>query len=407
MLAFFLIILGVPLVIAAFAFVFLNGITWKEFGLIVLAQLVIAGSSAGIVSCANKHDTEIWNGRVAKKYSHHVSCSHSYPCNCRQVCSGSGKNQSCSTVCDTCYEHFYDVDWTVDDTVGQSWDIDRVDRQGVHEPPRFRAVIVGEPTSGEHSYENYVKASPGSLFRHQGLVEKYKDQLPKNPQNVYDYYRLDRLVTVGMTVPDAKEWNRALSDLNADLGSKKQANIIVVLTRDKPDDWYYALEEWWIGGKKNDVILVVSVDQAMKPQWATVMCWTTSELFKIKLRDDIMKEPVLTRDVVLPILRTNVQQNFVRKPMKDFEYLSSSITPSTTEWVVTLIIGMVIAVGLIVFFQMNDVFDEESYHKGIFEELSDRHSHAKKSRPFLRGKRFREIWHRMTKRVGHIFNTQI
>jgi hypothetical protein len=391
MLAFFLILLGVPLVIAAFAFVFLNGITWKELACIAGVQLVIAGSSAGICSCANKHDVEVWNGRVASKNSQHVSCSHSYPCNCHEVCSGSGKNRSCSTHCDTCYEHSYDVDWEVHTTNGEEVDIDRVDRQGIYEPPRFRATVIGEPTSLTHSYENYVKDSPGTLFRHQGLKEKYAASIPTYPQNVFDYYRLNRLVTVGFSVPDAAAWNSALSDLNADLGRSKQANIIVVIVKDTPDDWYYALEESWIGGKKNDVILVVSVDADMKPQWATVMCWTTNELFKVKLRDDVMNDPTLTRDAVIADLRTNVSQYFVRKPMSDFEYLSSSITPSPTEWWVTMIIGLIAAVGMIVFFQMNDVFNEEDHHTGIFSELSDR------GRP-RRGKH-KKPWHHRIKRL--------
>jgi hypothetical protein len=392
MLAFFLILLGVPLVIAAFAFVFLNGITWKELACIAGAQLVIAGSSAGICSCANTHDSEIWNGRVTQKYSHHVSCEHSYSCNCHQVCSGSGKNRSCSEHCDTCYEHSYDVDWTVNDSVGQGWNIGRVDRQGLREPPRFSAVVIGEPTSGDHSYTNYIKAAPGTLFRHQGLKEKYAASLPENPQDVYDYYRLNRLVTVGFNVSQRQDWNAALSELNADLGSAKQANIILVLVMNQPDDWYYALEEKWVGGKKNDVILVVSVDEAMKPQWATVMCWTTNELFKVKLRDDVMNDPVLTRDAVMADLRTNVSQYFTRKPMKDFEYLSSSITPTPTEWWVTMIIGLVVAIGLIVFFQMNDVFDEEDHRNdgGFFSSWNLKRGFTGKRMPW--GKRIKRLF---------------
>lgn len=137
MIAFFLIILGVPFLIALAAFVFLNGITLKEFGIILLAELIIAGSSAGIVSCANTHDVEVWNGRVAKKYSERVSCEHSYQCHCRQECSGSGKNRSCSEVCDTCYEHSYDVSWRVVTTNSEMITIARVNRQGTQEPGRW------------------------------------------------------------------------------------------------------------------------------------------------------------------------------------------------------------------------------------------------------------------------------
>lgn len=398
MLAFFLILLGVPLVVAAFAFVFLDGITWKEFGLIILAQAVIAGSSAGIVSCSNTADTEVWNGVVTGKQKVPVPCSHTYSCNCHEVCSGSGKNRSCHEECDTCYEHYTimrtipgnDYDWDVYTSNGETITIDRIDRQGAHEPPRYTAVRMGEPTSLTHSYVNYVKAAPDSLFRHQGLKEKYAN-LPAYPQHVYDYYRLDRLVTVGVNVPDASKWNRELMRVNADLGRPKQVNIIVVLVKNQPQDWYYALEEAWVGGKKNDAVLVVSVDEQMKPQWATVMAWTTNELFKVKLRDDIMAEQTLDRDAVMTALANNVRTTYQRKPMKDFEYLSSQITPTTSQWIITMVIGLLVAIGLIIFFQVIDVFDEE------------RRSHSYR---IPRNRRRGEIWADITKPFRRLFNTR-
>lgn len=359
MLAFFLIVLLVPLAIAGLAYAFLDGVTLKEFGLVILACLVVAGSSAGIVSCANTHDVEVWNGVVTGKERNTVSCSHSYQCHCHQVCSGSGKNRSCSEHCDTCYEHSHDYDWDVYTSINETITIDRVDRQGVDRPPRWSAVVMGEPVSTTHSYKNYIKASPGTLFRHQGLRDKYAANIPKYPQDIYDYYRLDRLVAVGVPIDNPRSWNAELSRINADLGKPKQVNMIVVLVKNQPDEYYYALEEAWIGGKKNDAILVVSVDDQMKPQWASVMAWTSNELFKVKLRDDIMDEQVINRDTLMTALATNVSKYYVRKPMKEFEYLSAQIAPSSTEWAVTLIIAVLVAGGLTWLFQVQDVFGDE------------------------------------------------
>jgi len=367
MFAFFLIVLLVPLAIGGIAFVFLDGVSLKEFGVIGAACLLVAAISAGIVSFSNTSDTEVWNGTVTGKEQVKVSCSHSYECHCKQVknCTGTGKNRTCTydKVCDTCYEHSNDWDWDVYTSLGETMSIERIDRRGSNEPPRFTSVVIGEPTSTTHSYTNYVKASPGSLFRHQGLSEKYATSIPTYPQNVYDYYRLDRLVTVGMSLPDAKDWNEDLSRINAELGHPKQVNVIVVLVQNKPDDWYYALEESWIGGKKNDAILIVSVDSQMKPQWASVMAWTTNETFKIKLRDDIMDEQIVDRQTIVRTLETNVAKYYARKPMKDFEYLSSQIVPSTTEWIVTLIATLLISVALTIYMQVNDVFGDECYSR--------------------------------------------
>jgi hypothetical protein len=133
----------------------------------------------------------------------------------------------------------------------------------------------------------------------------------------------------------------------------------VVLTTEG-DSWYYALEQSWIGGKKNDVILVIGMDASTgKPQWAQVMCWTTAKIFEIKLRDAVMDLPVITPEATLQVMHYNVNQYFKRKPMKDFEYLQSSITPSGTEYTISILIGLLIAGLLIWLFETHDVFGDE------------------------------------------------
>lgn len=360
----FLALLVVPVLIAVFGFIFLKGITWKEFLAQLGVQMLIAGISAAVVSCQATSDTEVWNGVVTSKHSDRVSCSHSYSCNCHEKCTGSGKNRSCSQVCQTCYEHLYDIDWNVDTSNGERVEIDRVDRQGVLEPSRYTRVQIGEPTTIPHDFVNYIKAAPGTLFRHQGIKEKYGASLPSYPE-VYDLYRINRVLTVGFSLPDASTWNDALSRLNAEVGRSKQANVILVLVRGHGQDWFYGLEEAWIGGKKNDVVLVVGVDDQLKAEWATVMCWTTQEIFKVQLRNDILDAGPLTVLNTMDVLKRDVNQYYARKPMADFKYLEANITPSTVQWVVTVIIGLLVAFGLTWLFQVQDVFGDDNPFKNF------------------------------------------
>ena len=355
--AFFLTVLIVPFLVALVAFLLDRGFGWKQLCVQFVAQLAVAALAAGITSCANLHDVEVLNGRVTGKQREEVSCSHSYQCHCHDVCSGSGKDRSCHEECDTCYEHSYDVDWDVATTVG-GYSIDRVDRQGLRQPQRWTNVSVGEPVTREHGYDSYIKAAPGTLFRYQGQLERYAATVPKYPQRVYDYWHDDRLVTVGIAVEEPRAWNADLQELNAELGAPKQANIIVVIAKDVSEDWFYALDQAWVGGKKNDVVLVVSVDGGMAPQWANVMAWTTNELFKVRLRDDVMAAGAVTRAGTIGILRQDVSQLFVRKPMHDFEYLKSEIVPTPTEWIVSTIVALVVALGLLFAFHEYDPFDE-------------------------------------------------
>jgi len=352
-------LLSVPVLVAVGAFVLLDGISWKEFLLQLGAACIVAGTCSAIASCANTSDVEIWNGRVTSKSSEHVSCSHSYQCNCRERCSGSGKDRSCSTVCDTCYEHAYDVDWTVRLSTGDSIDIDRVDSQGILEPPRHAAAKVGEPAAAAHHYANYVKASPDSLFRHQGIAERYAAKIPPYPGKVFDYYRVNRVVTVGYELSDKAAWERDLSELNADLGSKKQVNVALVVTAGLPTEFFYGLEQAWVGGKKNDLIVVIGSKDAGTIDWVDVMAWATDPIVKVRLRDDLLSVGVLEREKVVAAIRDDVARYYQRKPMADFKYLTASITPTTTEWIVSMLIELVIAVGLVWVCKTNDVFGDE------------------------------------------------
>ena len=368
----FLVLLAIALLPAIVGKVFFHGITWKEFAAHLAAQVLVAGFSALIVYHRDTGDTEVINAVVTSKKQDEVSCSHGYNCNpyrcnphnCRPRACGTRKlprtcYDTCYNTCyHTCYEHFHDYNWDVHTSIGETFHIRRVDRQGVATPPRWAATQVGEPTSSSHSYENYVKASPDSLFRHQGLTEKYKADLPAYPLEIFDYWHLNRVVLVGVkSLPNLEAWNRRLSEINGEVGPKKQVNLVLVITN-KPADYFYALEEHWIGGKKNDAILVVGVDQSSQILWAEVMAWSANKKFEVELEFNLHGKQ-LELEPVLGMFRDHTLRNYKRKPMHDFEYLTASIVPTTTEWVVSLILGLAISIGLMFMFHYQDVFGEE------------------------------------------------
>lgn len=358
---FFITVLGMSLLIAVGSYLLLSGITVKELSVQIGVQIIVAAASAAIVYHANTSDVNMLNGRVTGKKQEWVSCSHSYPCNCHTHCS-SGKNSTCTTTCQTCYWHPNDWDWRVFSTIG-SINIARIDSRGSNMPPRWAAVQIGEPFSMRQSYTNYIKAAPGTLLKHQGLVEKYARFIPEEePIVVYDYYRSNRLILLnGVQLPNKHKWEAALSEINAELGAKKQVNIILVLTKKLPQEFFYALEQAWIGGKQNDAILVVNVDQAtMQPQWATVMSWNIGSDLEVKLRDAVMDLPAIELEPTINLLRDQVDTYYKRKPMADFEYLASTITPTTTEWVVSLLISLILSLCLSIWFHREDVFGDEN-----------------------------------------------
>jgi hypothetical protein len=360
----FLSFFALPLLIALFFYIwFGRDVSFKEFVFQIVVQALLVGIICAVIYHKNTMDFETWNARVGSKSRDVVSCSHSYPCNCRSV--SCGKN--CTTMhCDTCHMHSYDVDWNVRTTINEQFDIDRIDLQGVGEPPRWSAVKIGEPTSREHFYQNYIKASPDSIFRTSGVS---KEQLPGYPGKYYDYYRLDRLVQFGISVPDVAEWNKELAELNADLGALRQANVVVVLVRGKGRAWFKDLERSWIGGKKNDIVLVIGLNQDDTISWTENMAWSDRAYFKVRLRDEVQSIGKLDRTAILGAIRADVGEYYKRRPMSDFKYLMASVTPSTTEYTVGLILGAIVSILLGWLCKEQDVFGDEEYESRWFAKI--------------------------------------
>lgn len=353
----FLILLAIPLVVILAFYFTSKKISWKELVTHIVFACIVAGTSASICYFSNVSDVEVWNGVVSSKKKEVVPCSHSYSCNCRESCSGEGSNRSCNTICDTCYEHSYDIDWNVYTSNNEVVNIERLDRQGKDQPPRWTNTVIGEPTTIAHRYDNYIKGSPDSLFCKTGQVDVYKSSLLEYP-HIHDYYRMNRLLVESGPVTNQTAWNTGLSDINARMGARKQVNAMVVITT-KPREYFFALEEYWIGGKKNDAVLVIGVDNNLQPVWSEVMAWVLDNKFKVILKEEILKLPIIDAPNVLPVFEHNITSFYQRKPMHDFEYLKASIVPTTAQWTISILIGLALAISLGLYFHHYDPFGDE------------------------------------------------
>lgn len=320
--------------------------TFPEYGLSIAIVIVLVAMAYFAAGYAETQDTEILSGKVLSKHRETVSCSHSYDCNCRRRCSGSGKNRSCYQECDTCYRHTHDYDWDVGTTIGDIT-IDRVDSQGIREPQRWTNVIIGEPVSSTHWYRNWLKAVPDSVLR--------TDMPPSNityPNAVFDYYRINRLVVDGVDIPDPTKQsiNNKISQALIDRGKAKQVNIVIVVTN-RPSAFAQQLKGEWINGKKNDQIVVVGVSSFPHIDWVEAFGWSANDMINIKIRDDIRQYGTLDETIV-DIIASNIDKYWIRKPMAEFAYLAEEIQPS--GWTLVIVITLVgLAVSGMIFVFIN------------------------------------------------------
>jgi hypothetical protein len=320
---------------------------WWQGLVAILPGMVLVGIIFAISHGSAVVDTEIWNGQVTAKERKHGDYKRPYDCNCRSVesCSGSGKDRRCSSTrkCDTCYEDRYTVHWNCSTTIG-GFTIDSRDTTSrsvylTPDPARYTSIQVGDPASKTSSYTNYVQAVPNSLFHAapETLRARFATLLLPYPDKVYDFYRLDRFVTPGFSFTDAAQWNQDISLMLRELGPKKQVNVIVVVAKTADLEYEYALRDHWEGVNKNDVVLLIGSTDGQKIEFARVISWTKSELFKIELSDAVRALGVIDRTQIIPLVSAQIGKNFERRRMREFEYLSNEIDPPT--WlIVTLLV---------------------------------------------------------------------
>lgn len=313
-------------------------ITWAEMSLNMAVVIVLSAAIWFGGKYQNLQDVEIWSGQVTGKARVEVSCEHSYQCYCVTV--SCGKN--CTTEsCQTCYEHSYDVDWRVYTDV-QNLNIDRIDRRGLGTPSRWTAVQIGEPVALPRSYTNYVKAASHSLFVEDAeLAKKFKDQIPEYPK-VYDYYRVNRIQTIGVEVDDLATWNWKLNEIMKTLGPEKQVNINLLLVDNPSEQYAFGLKSAWQGFKKNDVVITVGTPNYPEITWVHVDSWSKQDIVNVRLRDEIRGMKTVDLAQILKIIQREVGVNFERRPMKEFEYLKETIDPPL--WV--LIFVAIVAFGV-------------------------------------------------------------
>ena len=322
----FLIVMLLPFLIMIGAYVFFNKeYSLKELSIQMAVQVGLIGIICLCVTHWDTYDTEILNGSIIRKEPIKVHCRHSYDCNCYSYPCGTSKHPSTCRHCDTCYEHAYDIDWMVYTNIGEEFEIESVDRQGLQEPPRWTAVYVGEPYATTHSYKDYIKGNPDSLFIKKGFKEKYNTFLPEYPGKIYDYYKINRVIVQPGIFVKFDGWEEKLREINSKLGPAKQCNVVIVVMNGMPEEAFYALEEQWMGGKKNDVVVVMSVSTNGIIKWVNVMALTKNPMVKIKLRDELLYiRSIVSKDLVLDCIYKNVSECYKRQSMKEYAYLKAN-----------------------------------------------------------------------------------
>lgn len=342
----FLLLMLIPLLIAVVVLVYFKGKdTIGDFFIQIGAVALVMAAGIGISYWGRTTDTEILNGQVTGKQRVQVSCSHSYECNCYTTSDSKGNT---TEHCSTCYEHSFDVNWEVNSNVG-TVDINRLASQGLEMPPRWGAAFIGEPFSTSHRYTNYILANPDSvLLGQKGDVQTFGPLIPKYPQ-VYDYYKIHHVINENVPFAPGvvEQWDWLLNEADKNLGPMKQVNVLLVFARTTDPAYVYAFKDGWLGGKKNDAIVLIGSSDGHTIAWDDIISWGTDKSYNIQLRDRIREIGTLDkRDDIIKAINEETVAHFQRLHMKTMKYLTSNFQPSNTAMFVLLFIGIALCGGL-------------------------------------------------------------
>lgn len=314
--------------------------SWLEAGTqVVLSIICITGFYMG-GKYLEMTSVEYWTGYIKSKDfedGHYVT----------SYCCATDKDGNCTS---TCYTDHYTREWNLYTTVGtittSSIDTEwRIRRDGFDADSDWMGAYEGEACSRTNAYLNYVQAAKYSLHHRSGTNEEFTKQglLPEYPQ-LHSTYKLNRVIDLGVGVPNLDQWRLGLDNYMKNLGALKQINLFVIFVPTLDPSYTAALEAHWRGANKNDTIIVVGVDKASRTiGMVDVITWADDPIYKINLIGELTKHGTLGDQTYIPFLTTVNEltlRNYNRIPMATFEELKNEIDPPL--WV--LIICIVLAI---------------------------------------------------------------
>lgn len=185
-----------------------------------------------------------------------------------------------------------------------------------YDTPNTTGVII--PLTNTYSFENRVKAA-STIFSFAHVPDNI--QLPEYPAN-NNHFISDRLIG------SANVLNiRPFDEMNSRLGPTKKVNVILVGLNGKSSAYGKWLEAKWMGGKKNDVVIVWGGSNK-KPDWTYVFGWTDRKTVLRSLESITLDNGI--SEATLPLIEKEINQSYQLKNWHDFDYIT---IPVSKGWV--------------------------------------------------------------------------
>ncbi len=331
----------------AFIPVVVGFVLWYKFHSINVWEWII-GAAAGFLACiifsyiavaGMTTDYEVWSGCVSNAVYYPRWVEEYQKAVYTTVTDSKGHTHSRFSHYETCHDTHYEH-WTVYHTFGSNnvskeyFDTlpqlfncplitETPHKSGFHSGDRnvYKTVNKStyiEPVVSVNWFENRVQASP-SVFSFIKVPEDVPVFDYKYPSSCFVSNRL-----YGPCSVDLKVWDQ----MNTRLGPTKKVNVILMNFGDQDSSIAQYQQAKWVGGKKNDLVLCYGKG------WSFVFGWTEQEIVKRNLETILLNNKV--DNTILPLIEREIQQNYIIKDWKKFDYLT--ISPPTWTYVLLTIL---------------------------------------------------------------------
>jgi hypothetical protein len=215
-------------------------------------------------------------------------------------------------------------------------------------------VQVGDPTTKQESYTNYIRAASDSLF----ALKPPGEEVPLSYPDVQDQWLANRVIVYGvpMSGDEWGQWNDALMEINSNIRGTG-ANAVIVVTA-APQTFSEMLAREWEAHNINDVVTVVGVNDG-RIAWADARSWSRNSQVNIEIRDGILGLETVDIDQINAIIQNSIQDHFVLRSMDEFEYLAEEITPPLWVMILAGLILLIVTPAITYVFHREDVFGDE------------------------------------------------
>ena len=304
-----------------------------------------------------------------------------------EQCSGSGDKRTCRTVTKTRIDHHPEY-WELADKLGGTMNVEESDylkaraKYGAKFEDLYHSdqVSYGDgdsyvvtvtdivPHVQSHEEVNYVKAVKYNIIKAETFpkkIEMYKKdgQLLEYPSIMLGdigNYNIERVLTAKNVLINDYNMSKSLENYASVMGPVKQVNPLIYIVKNQSPEFVEILKAYWVNGAKNDAILILNINNDNNITWSDTIAWTKSPAFKVQ-NQSIYKGLNINDPKVIQLYISQIQLNFKRTSMKEFEYLKHNIDLSFTAEMVILLINLLLSGAAFVYFTINDPFRSSKF----------------------------------------------